>query len=596
MEKFPSLVLGPNQEQIPDWRQISLAELCRFRSMVQPDLEIMSFLGDGIHETETLTIERLDRQASHMAAWLSKVLPPSSKVMLLFENGPDYLIGLFGCAYAGMVAVSGVYPSDFGSRDRLNYIVKDSECSAILGKKKVLEAFQSECLEVSQEVFWIPVEISETYYKKVYNPSLDEDLALIQYTSGSTQNPKGVILTNRNILFNLLQQGQKFGYQKGDVGVSWLPLSHDMGLMGAALMAIGAGGKCVLLPPETFLKDPSNWLRAISKYGATLSGGPAFAYQMCLNINEDTIDSLDLSTWDQAFVGSESINRKVLEQFEVKFSKYRFKNLAFCPCYGLAEATLLVSAKERNLLPLFITVSREKLSEGYIVETENLEDQRSIVSSGNLIDETQAVIVDSNMNICSDRECGTIYLNGPSISSGYCGRFSKNIESFNYEGKLYISTGDKGFFINQNIYIIGRKDNEINVNGVLLDPEDIVFSVNEVEDKLSQRNCAVFQKTGRHESIVFVFGAANLEESVFTSIFRNIKNILCRKFKVSNGEIIAVSKSGIVRTPSGKVSMKKTQQHLEDGRIDIVFRKEFSSHDNSSFHVRKMKTYERSSK
>lgn len=596
MEKFPSLVLGPNQEQIPDWRQISLAELCRFRSMVQPDLEIMSFLGDGIHETETLTIERLDRQASHMAAWLSKVLPPSSKVMLLFENGPDYLIGLFGCAYAGMVAVSGVYPSDFGSRDRLNYIVKDSECSAILGKKKVLEAFQSECLEVSQEVFWIPVEISETYYKKVYNPSLNEDLALIQYTSGSTQNPKGVILTNRNILFNLLQQGQKFGYQKGDVGVSWLPLSHDMGLMGAALMAIGAGGKCVLLPPETFLKDPSNWLRAISKYGATLSGGPAFAYQMCLNINEDTIDSLDLSTWDQAFVGSESINRKVLEQFEVKFSKYRFKNLAFCPCYGLAEATLLVSAKERNLLPLFITVSREKLSEGYIVETENLEDQRSIVSSGNLIDETQAVIVDSNMNICSDRECGTIYLNGPSISSGYCGKFSKNIESFNYKGKLYISTGDKGFFINQNIYIIGRKDNEINVNGVLLDPEDIVFSVNEVEDKLSQRNCAVFQKTGRHESIVFVFGAANLEESVFTSIFRNIKNILCRKFKVSNGEIIAVSKSGIVRTPSGKVSMKKTQQHLEDGRIDIVFRKEFSSHDNSSFHVRKMKTYERSSK
>ncbi|ATI11979.1 MULTISPECIES: AMP-binding protein [Acetobacter] len=596
MEKFPSLVLGPNQEQIPDWRQISLAELCRFRTMVQPDLEIMSFLGDGIHETETLTIERLDRQASHMAAWLSKVLPPSSKVMLLFENGPDYLIGLFGCAYAGMVAVSGVYPSDFGSRDRLNYIVKDSECSAILGKKKVLEAFQSECLEVSQEVFWIPVEISETYYKKVYNPSLNEDLALIQYTSGSTQNPKGVILTNRNILFNLLQQGQKFGYQKGDVGVSWLPLSHDMGLMGAALMAIGAGGKCVLLPPETFLKDPSNWLRAISKYGATLSGGPAFAYQMCLNINEDTIDSLDLSTWDQAFVGSESINRKVLEQFEVKFSKYRFKNLAFCPCYGLAEATLLVSAKERNLLPLFITVSREKLSEGYIVETENLEDQRGIVSSGNLIDETQAVIVDSNMNICSDRECGTIYLNGPSISSGYCGRFSKNIESFNYEGKLYISTGDKGFFINQNIYIIGRKDNEINVNGVLLDPEDIVFSVNEVEDKLSQRNCAVFQKTGRHESIVFVFGAANLEESVFTSIFRNIKNILCRKFKVSNGEIIAVSKSGIVRTPSGKVSMKKTQQHLEDGRIDMVFRKEFSSHDNSSFHVRKMKTYERSSK
>lgn len=596
MEKFPSLVLGPNQEQIPDWRQISLAELCRFRTMVQPDLEIMSFLGDGIHETETLTIERLDRQASHMAAWLSKVLPPSSKVMLLFENGPDYLIGLFGCAYAGMVAVSGVYPSDFGSRDRLNYIVKDSECSAILGKKKVLEAFQSECLEVSQEVFWIPVEISETYYKKVYNPSLNEDLALIQYTSGSTQNPKGVILTNRNILFNLLQQGQKFGYQKGDVGVSWLPLSHDMGLMGAALMAIGAGGKCVLLPPETFLKDPSNWLRAISKYGATLSGGPAFAYQMCLNINEDTIDGLDLSTWNQAFVGSESINRKVLEQFEVKFSKYRFKNLAFCPCYGLAEATLLVSAKERNLLPLFITVSREKLSEGYIVETENLEDQRSIVSSGNLIDETQAIIVDSNMNICSDRECGTIYLNGPSISSGYCGRFSKNIESFNYEGKLYISTGDKGFFINQNIYIIGRKDNEINVNGVLLDPEDIVFSVNEVEDKLSQRNCAVFQKTGRHESIVFVFGAANLEESVFTSIFRNIKNILCRKFKVSNGEIIAVSKSGIVRTPSGKVSMKKTQQHLEDGRIDIVFRKEFSSHDNSSFHVRKMKTYERSSK
>lgn len=123
------------------------------------------------------------------------------------------------------------------------------------------------------------------------------------------------------------------------------------------------------MPPETFLKDPANWLRAISKYGATLSGGPAFAYQMCLNINEDTIDDLDLSTWDQAFIGSESINQKVLEQFQVKFSKYGFKNLAFCPCYGLAEATLLVSAKERNSLPLFVKASREKLSEGCIVET-----------------------------------------------------------------------------------------------------------------------------------------------------------------------------------------------------------------------------------
>lgn len=225
-----------------------------------------------------------------------------------------------------------------------------------------------------------------------------------------------------------------------------------------------------------------------------------------------------------------------------------------------------------------------------------MEDQRNIVSSGNLIDETQAIIIDSDMRICADKECGTIYLNGPSIFSGYCGRFSKTMESLNYKGKTYVSTGDKGFFINQNIYIIGRKDNEINVNGAQLDPEDIVFSVNEVEGELSQRNCAVFQKIGHLDSIVFVFGSANLEKSVFTNIFRNVKNILCRKFKFSNGEIIAVSNAGIIRTPSGKVSMKKTQQHLEDGSINILFRKEFFCHDNSGFHIMKMKTYERSPK
>lgn len=584
---------GVQNEEIIDWRKGSVAEGCRYRATKNPDLEILTFLGDGRNPTARLTAQSLDKQAGCLASWLSKLVQPGQRVVLLFENGPDYLIGLFGCLYAGVIPVSGVYPTDFGSRQRFCHIARDSQAVAVVGCKNVLSVFQKECASENLKIAWIPVELSEKGQGYFYAPRDNEQDALIQYTSGSTNIPKGVILTNRNIIFNLTQQGEELGYARGDVGVSWLPLSHDMGLMGSVLMAIGAGGQCVLLPPEKFLEKPLNWLHAISTYKATLSGGPGFAYEMCLNAVDESVTELDLSCWDQAFIGSEAIGKDMLDRFVKKFSAYGFRDAAFCPCYGLAEATLLVSAKPRGTERIAQSFSRQALLVGTVETTDNPADDRVLVSCGKVIADTDVVIIKNEAALLPalEMEEGLIYIHGPGVAVGYCGYGSETPTHFCYQGKDYLATGDKGFFVEDELFLTGRKNNEIVLNGFAIDPEDLVFSVSEKTSYVSQHNATVFLQGDIDPVPVFVCGVPYDALSHAADVFQDIQDVLYDKFRIQKGYVYFVSPSALNRTPSGKIMIKDTKAFLLENPKTILREMEILPRSAQGFRIIKQEKH-----
>ncbi|WP_086640987.1 AMP-binding protein [Acetobacter tropicalis] len=577
MDKNFHTILESGGQKIIDWQTGALAELSRFQAAINPDLEVLTFLGDGRNETARLTAQELDAKAGNLAGWLRKCLKPKQRVILLLENGPEYLLALFGCAYAGVTPVSGVYPTDFGSKQRLCHIVKDSDAVAVIGEKNTLSSFQKECQLESLNILWIPVELAEKYSAYYYSPLKNSDEALIQYTSGSTNIPKGVILTSRNILFNLTQQGIKLGYTQGDVGVSWLPLSHDMGLMGAALMAIAAGGQCILLPPEKFLQTPTIWLCAISKYKATLSGAPGFAYDICVNFKDNLLENIDLSKWEQAFVGSESINFETIRKFSSKFSNYGFKNKAFCPCYGLAEATLLVSSKARKKNVFLGKFSRAFLTESVVAPPLSLDDERIVVSCGEVIDDTHILVVknETDFSLAAENEEGLLFVSGPGVSQGYCGHGNQNIIKLEYNGIIYVYTGDKGFYYDKNLFLTGRKSNEIIINGFKIDPEDFVFSVSQKEPRISQNNSTIFLNDNIPVFVCSCFNRSDYEDRIFSE---QIKKIFYKKFRIHKSEIWFVNSASFDKTPSGKIMVDATKYNLicnenlilKKIRLDIV--------------------------
>ncbi|GAN59367.1 hypothetical protein ACI01nite_17160 [Acetobacter cibinongensis] len=587
------LTRGAQNEEIIDWCTGSVAEGCRYRAAKNPNLEVLTFLGDGQNPTARLTAQMLDKQAGCLSFWLNKLVQPGQRVVLLFENGPDYLIGLFGCLYAGAIPVSGVYPTDFGSRQRFCHIVRDSQAVAVVGCKNVLSLFQKECASENLGISWIPVELSEKGQDYVYAPRENEQEALIQYTSGSTNIPKGVIITNRNIIFNLTQQGEELGYAQGDVGVSWLPLSHDMGLMGSVLMAIGAGGQCILLPPEKFLEKPLNWLHAISTYKATLSGGPGFAYEMCLNALTGPVTDLDLSCWDQAFIGSEAISKDMLDRFTEKFSPYGFRDSAFCPCYGLAEATLLVSSKPRGTERIAYPFSREALLLGEVEVTDNPADARELVSCGQVIADTDVVIMknEASLSPASEMEEGLIYIHGPGMAAGYCGYGSEVSSHFVYQEKNYFATGDKGFFVGEELFLTGRKNNEIILNGFAIDPEDLVFSVSKKTPYVSQHNATVFLHGNIDPVPVFVCGLPHDVLVYADDVFQDIQEILYDKFRIEKGYVYFVSPSALNRTPSGKIIIKDTKIFLLENPKAILRKMEILPRSAHGFRVIKQEKY-----
>ncbi|HEX2268273.1 MAG TPA: fatty acyl-AMP ligase, partial [Pyrinomonadaceae bacterium] len=406
-----------------DSKARTLIELLRQRALHQPLRTAYTFLSEGQSE-ECLTYGGLEIRARAIAARLQTTVAPGERVLLLYPSGLEYICAFWGCIYAGVVPVPAYPPRANRNLARLRSIVSDAQAVAALAGSAIISRLQP-LLALTRELqslHWMMAPNDELgkLAQEWVEPDIDANtLAFLQYTSGSTAAPKGVMVTHGNLLHNEELIRHVFRQSEESVIVGWLPLYHDMGLIGNVLQPLYLGATCILFSPTTFLQQPYRWLEAISRYHATTSGGPNFAYDLCVDkITAAERATLDLSSWTTAFNGAEPIRAETLERFGDAFGPCGFRPEAFYPCYGLAEATLLVTGKLNSKRPSIRVVDAKTLENNRVVNSSaGNEGVRLLVGCGNVLADQRIVVVNPRTRVeCSSDEVGEILVSGPSVA------------------------------------------------------------------------------------------------------------------------------------------------------------------------------------
>ena len=468
----------------------TLIDILNFRAFNQPEQVAYTFLSNDGKQEKYLTYKQLTNRCQLIASSLqNKGYKAKERALLLYPPGIEYIAAFFGCMYAGLIPVPVYPPRPNRSLSRLQSVIVDVEAKLALTNTNVLSNVKQnfERFPNFKNLFWVA---TDELPKNVdtLNSNLpvikDNDLALIQYTSGSTGKPKGVIITHQNIIHNSALIYRCFGHSFASVGVSWLPAYHDMGLIGGIVQPLYAGFPVTLLSPTDFIRQPLLWLKTISECKATTSGAPNFAYEMCLNkIKTEDKKNLDLSCWDLAFVGAEPIRAETLNNFAEAFAECGFKKSAFYPCYGMAEATLIVSGGIKQELPV-------------VKESSHLSG-KNIVSCGKTSLGQEVKIVDSNNELCAEKEIGEIWIkNNNCIAKGYWNKDKINKKTFKAkilgDESYYLKTGDLGFIEQNELFITGRAKDVIIIRGKNYYPDDIEKTAEQSHNALKADSSAAF--------------------------------------------------------------------------------------------------------
>jgi len=472
-------------------KAVTLVDILHERADSQPQKTAYTFLVDGETEEISLTYGQLEQRAKAIAAYLQSVSSPQDRVLLLYSPGLEYIEAFFGCLYAGVIAIPAYLPRANRSLNRIQNIIKDAQANLALTTHSILNNLESQ-LERTPELkslHWITTDnLDGNLAQDWHRPNLSSDtVAFLQYTSGSTGEPKGVKIAYQNLLHNLESIHRCFRHSTQSKGVIWLPPYHDMGLIGGILQPLYGDFPVTLMSPLMFLQSPLRWLRAISNYQATTSGGPNFAYDLCVRkFRPEQATGLDLSNWEVAFDGAEPINHDTLDKFATTFAPYGFRYSAFYPCYGMAEATLIISGGSKNASVVTKTVQGKALEQNKIAIANPLdENSRTLVScGGSLIDQKIAIANPETLVACKSSEIGEIWVSGASIAGGYWNQPQETEHTFNAylsntkEGP-FLRTGDLGFLENGELFFTGRLKDMIIIKGRNHYPQDIERTVEE---------------------------------------------------------------------------------------------------------------------
>jgi len=449
---------------------------------------VFSFLENGEQRVEELDYAGLDADARRIAAALQERGMAGERALLYYPAGLEFLRAFVGCLYAGTIAVPTSPPLPGRPAGRLHSVIQDAGAALVLTHSSALDQVQGhlgrmqlesvpECLatdtglECSSE-HWQPVEPGE------------RSLAFLQYTSGSTSTPKGVMVSHGNLLHNTRMIQAAFQQNHDSVLVSWLPLFHDMGLIGTALNALTLGSHCVLMAPEAFLMKPVRWLQAISRYGAHTSGGPNFGYELCARkVRPEQQEEIDLSCWQLAFNGSERVRPRTIDHFASRFAPLGFQRHAMFPCYGLAEGTLYASGGLQPQAPVVRAFEASALEEGKAVPAVcEAERALELVGCGRASLGQEILVVDPETGEpVSDGTVGEVWVRGESVALGYWRREEVSVETFENttpagEGP-FLRTGDLGFYRDGELYLAGRLKDLIIIAGKNHHPEDLELTV-----------------------------------------------------------------------------------------------------------------------
>lgn len=438
---------------------------------------------DGEDEQTALSYAALDERARAIGARLQALGAAGERALLLFQPGLDYIAAFFGCLYAGVVAVPAYPPRNARGLPRIQAIVSDAQATLVLAADAEIGALQALAAQMPQlrGLRWLAADAVPAAEATMWTEphTTGASIAFLQYTSGSTGEPKGVVLTHANLLHNSALISRNFEITAASAVMSWLPPYHDMGLIGGILQPLYAGIACHLMAPALFLQRPLRWLQAVSRLGATHSGGPDFAYDLCARrITAEQRKGLDLSRWRVAFSGAEPVRAATLERFTEAFADCGFRREAFLPCYGLAEATLLVTGRPG---PRELRVQPRALEQSRLQPADDAGSQ-ALVACGELADAPGVRIVDPQTHQpCAEGEVGEIWLSSASVAQGYWRRPELSTEVFGArlaDGQgPWLRTGDLGAACDGRLYVTGRIKDLIILRGRNLYPTDIESAV-----------------------------------------------------------------------------------------------------------------------
>ena len=571
----------------PDFRGLNLVSVIRTRTQESASCEILQFLGDQEGDETCVTYAELDQRARAIAAELQAAGGLGQRALVLHPPGLEYIVALLGCFYAGVVAVPAYPPRMNRSVNRLRDIALDAEARFGLTTAAALDRFDrqepSNCDLAA--LHWIATDKCSPELATQWMPHTPrtDDIALLQYTSGSTSAPKGVVLSHGNFLHNISGLAALRGANTDDHFVSWLPPYHDMGLVGATLLPLCSGTTATLLSPTTFLQRPYRWLAAISRYGGTISGGPNFAFDLCCRrISEAQRATLDLRRWRVAFSGAERVRAGTLERFAEMFASCGFRPAAFAPCYGLAEATLAVSFTPVDELPALARLDEHELGKGCAVDSKPGEKTRALVGCGKPLPDCDLRVVDpQTRQLLPDNSVGELWVRTPSVALGYWRKPELSAAVFGAQlagcdesaATVYLRTGDLGFMRDGMVFIAGRIKDLIVLRGVNHYPEDIEAAIESCHPRL-RPGCGVAFSADLDgdERLVIVHEVDSLRELMPAPLLEAIRNTVSEQLQLQVYDVVLVEPGSVPKTSSGKLQRSLCRELYQSDRLAVVER------------------------
>jgi len=562
----------------------NLVELLGDRALAYPDRLAYTFLVDGETQKISLTYQELDQKARAIAAVLRSLKATGERALLLYPPGLEFIAAFFGCLYAGVIAVPAYPPRRNQRMTRLQAIVTDAQATFALTTTSVFASIERSLKEEPElaALYCIATDnIASDLAPDWHNSHISsEALAFLQYTSGSTAAPKGVMVSHENLLHNQLLIQQGFQPTEKTISVGWLPLYHDMGLIGNVLQPLYLGVPSILMSPVAFLQRPLRWLQAISSHKGTTSGGPNFAYDLCVSkITPSERSNLDLSSWELAFNGAEKVRAETIERFTNAFSECGFLKSTFYPCYGLAEATLFVSGGLKAANPVVQAVQVEALEENQVVlsEGENAKIQK-LVGSGKALLEQQIVIVHpETLTSCSPNEVGEIWISGKSVAQGYWKRPTETESTFcaylqDTGSGPFLRTGDLGFLKDGELFVTGRLKDLIVIRGRNHYPQDIELTVEQSHPALRANASAAFsvEVDGAEQLVVACEVERSYVRMELDEVAGAVRLAIWKQHELKVYAVLPLKTGTIPKTSSGKIQRLSCKAGFLAGSLDVL--------------------------
>lgn len=579
-----------NSSLYDTYRLSTVVDIWCYRSQHQPEKIAYIFLQDGETESGSITYQELDRQARAIAVKLQSIGAAGERALLLypFVDTLEFIAAFFGCLYAKVIAVTAYPPRPGKPLSDLERTVVDAQAILALTTTSFLDKIEPWSVQYQKlsGLRWLTTDdIDRTLGNSWQKPLVTSNsLAYLQYTSGSTGTPKGVRINHGNLMHNSALLNQCFGNISHSIGLSWLPAYHDMGLVaGVILPAIYAKNPTILMSPSAFFKKPLCWLEAISRYKVNISGAPNFVYDLCVSkITPKQKENLDLSTWEIASIAAEPVRAETLESFTKTFEICGFKKEAFYPCYGMAEATLIISGGLKTASPIIYQVDGTALEQNQVVAASlNQENTQTFVGCGQTLLDQKIIIVNlETLTQCPAEEVGEIWVSGPSIAQGYWNRPLETEQTFcayladTGEGP-FLRTGDLGFLKDGELFVTGRLNDVIIILGRNHYPQIIEQIVEQSHEALHPNYGAAFgiEVDGEERLVVVQEVKSSYLQNLATLDINQVVEAIRKALAEELLEVYAVVllKTGsIPKTSSGKVKRHACRAKFLDGSLNLV--------------------------